>query len=90
MIDIEDIIEGESYACKFKCKTMLNSQGIPVYGVIGQQYTWGDYEGLGIIKTRDLINQTLRLVDVDTKKDFIVSFGDVWDVDNVELGDEEE
>jgi len=87
MIKIEDITPGKSYACKFKVETMLDSFGrvpglsdTPLKGV-------GTYEGLGILMQRDSDQRLVKLQDEKSKKEFVVSFDDIWDVDEVEWED---
>jgi hypothetical protein len=85
MIDIEDIIVGESYACKFRVKTMLDELGrpapnltdIPLDGV-------GIYEGIGILMTRDTEQRLVKLKDEKSSNEFVVSYDDIWDVDTVD------
>ena len=84
MIKIEDITPGKSYACKFKTETMLDTYGripglsdTPLKGV-------GTYEGLGILMQRDSDKRLVKLQDEKSKKEFVVSFDDIWDVDEVE------
>ena len=84
MIKIEDITPGKSYACKFKTETMLDTFGripglsdTPLKGV-------GTYEGLGILIQRDSDQRLVKLQDEKSKKEFVVSFDDIWDVDEVE------
>tara|TARA_B100001287_G_scaffold252208_1_gene233989 strand:- start:3632 stop:3901 length:270 start_codon:yes stop_codon:yes gene_type:complete len=87
MIKIEDITPGKSYACKFKTETMLDTYGrvpglsdTPLKGV-------GTYEGLGILMQRDSDQRLVKLKDEKSKKEFVVSFDDIWDVDEVEWQD---
>ena len=87
MIKIEDITPGKSYACKFKTETMLDTYGripglsdTPLKGV-------GTYEGLGILIQRDSDQRLVKLQDEKSKKEFVVSFDDIWDVDEVEWED---
>ena len=84
MIKIEDITPGKSYACKFKTETMLDTYGripglsdTPLKGV-------GTYEGLGILMQRDSDQRLVKLQDEKSKKEFVDSFDDIWDVDEVE------
>ena len=91
MIDILDIKEGESYACKFKVDTMLDERGrphpnlsdIPLRGP-------GVYEGLGILLKRDTKTELVELQDEKTKKTFVVPFADIWDIDTVDWIDDTE
>ena len=81
---IEDITPGKSYACKFKVETMLDTYGrvpglsdTPLKGV-------GTYEGLGVLIQRDTEKRLVKLKDEKSSKEFVVSFDDIWDVDEVE------
>ena len=84
MIKIEDVKPGESYACKFRVETMLDTFGrvpglsdTPLKGV-------GTYEGLGVLVARDMKTRLVELEDEKSKKKFVVSFDDIWDIDTVE------
>jgi hypothetical protein len=85
MIDITDITPGESYACKFRVETMLDTMGrpapnlsdVPVKGV-------GMYEGIGVLMQRDTEQRLVKLQDQKSSKEFVVSFDDIWDVDVIE------
>lgn len=84
-IDILDITPGESYACKFRVETLLDTMGrpapnlsdVPVKGT-------GTYEGLGVLVQRDLEQRLVLLHDDASRRDFVVSFDDIWDIDTVE------
>ena len=84
MIKIEDVTPGKSYACKFKVETMLDTNGRPPglsdTPLAGVQM----YEGLGVISQRDSEKRLVKLQDDKSKKEFVVSFDDIWDVDEVE------
>ena len=89
MISIEDITPGKSYACKFRVETMLDTFGrvpglsdTPLKGV-------GTYEGLGVLTQRDTNKRLVKLQDEKSKKEFVVSFDDIWDVDEVEWSEDE-
>lgn len=89
MIAIEDVKPGKSYACKFRVETMLDTFGripglsdTPLKGV-------GTYEGLGILIQRDSGQRLVKLQDEKSKKEFVVGFDDIWDVDEVEWSDDE-
>ena len=69
MIKIEDIIAGESYACRFK---------------------HNEYEGIGLLLTRDLEQKIVKLRDTESLLEFIVPFDNIWDVDYVKWSDEAE
>jgi len=85
MIAIEDITPGESYACKFRVETMLDTLGrpapnlsdVPVKGV-------GMYEGLGVLMQRDTEQRLVKLQDQKSSKEFVVSFDNIWDIDVIE------
>ena len=81
---IEDITPGKSYACKFRVETMLDEFGrvpgltdTPLAGV-------KMYESLGVLIQRDTEQRLVKLQDEKSKKEFVVSFDDIWDVDEVE------
>lgn len=84
MIKIEDITPGKSYACKFRVETMVDTFGrIPGLSdtpLAGLKL----YEGLGILIQRDSEKRLVKLQDEKSKKEFVVSFDDIWDVDEVE------
>lgn len=86
MIDIKDITPGDSYACKYRVVTMLNSAGLPNTSLkIGEAGgTPALYESLGVLMQRDLDNKCVRVKDVDTGVEFVVPFQDIWDVDTVD------
>jgi len=90
MIDVLDIQPGERYGCKFRTVTMLNDQGEPATGSPGDSFPGpGVYESIGIIQTRDLENQKVKLIDTVSRLTFVVSFDDIWDIDTIEvIGDE--
>ena len=90
MIDILDIKEGESYACKFKVECMLDVMGRPHPNLSDQPIKGpGIYEGLGILMKRDTKSQLVELRDEKSKKTFVVPFTDIWDIDTVEWVDDE-
>jgi len=85
MIKIEDVTVGKAYACKFKVETMLDTLGRPAPNLSDQPLRGkGMYEGLGILAERDMNTRLVKLVDEKTKKEFVVSFDDIWDIDTVE------
>lgn len=88
-MDIKDIPAGESWACRFKTTTFLDSNGAPVEAnslQLGQAHPGvpGVYEGIGVIQVRDLENNRVQLQDVESLKQFTVAFEDCWDVDTIE------
>ena len=79
MIDIKNVVEGQSYACKFRSTTLLDLEGQP-----HPQGSIGDYEGVGVILRRDLDAALVRLADQKTGQEFVVGFDNIWDVDTIE------
>ena len=80
MIEIEDVVPGESYTCKFRVETMLDTYSrvpglsdTPVKGV-------GVYEGVGVLVAIDVKSRLVDLQDVVSKKMFVVGFDDIWDI----------
>lgn len=91
MIDIEDVVPGNSYACKFKVRTMLDTLGRPAPNLSDQPLAGeGNYEGLGVLVARDLNTRLVKLQDEKSKKEFVVSFDDIWDIDTVDWVEEDE
>lgn len=87
---IEDCVAGESWGCKFRVHTFVNSKGQPVNTAnlqIGQPVRGGKpgiYEGFGIIQKRDTHKRLVELWDDTVKRTWIVSWQDCWDCDRVE------
>lgn len=85
MMKIEDITPGNSYACKFKVRTMLDTLGRPAPNLSDQPLAGeGNYEGVGVLMQRDTDQRLVKLKDEKSSKEFVVSFDDIWDVDEVE------
>ena len=88
MIDILDITPGESYACKFRVETMLDALGRPPglsdTPLAGVQM----YESLGVLMQRDTEQRLVKVQDEKSKKAFVVSFDDIWDIDTVDWVEE--
>lgn len=89
MLELEDITAGSSYACKFRTRTFVDAEGAPVRATnlqLGQAHpgTPGEYQGLGVIRTRDVEQRLLRVVDTASNLEFTVSWDDVWDVDTID------
>jgi len=90
MYKIEDIIPGNSYGCKFKVTTMLDIHDRP-NGLSDTPLKGpGEYEGFGVLQARDLESRMVELYDTTARKMFVVSFDDIWDIDDVEWVDGEE
>lgn len=88
MIDILEVKPGESYACKFRVETMLDTLGRPAPNLSDTPLQGpGVYEGLGVLMQRDTEQRLVRLQDSATQKEFVVSFDDIWDIDTVEWRD---
>lgn len=86
MIEIENIIPGNAYACKFRVTTMLDEHGRPAPNLTDTPLNGvGVYEGFGLLKQRDIEKELVIVVDDKSSKEFIVSFSDIWDVDAVEF-----
>ena len=88
MIDIREVEVGKSYACKFKVERMLDTFGripglsdTPLAGL-------GWYEGFGELMQRDSEKQLVKILDEKSKKEFVVPFDQIWDVDEVEYVEE--
>ena len=88
MIDIRDITPGESYACKFRVTTMLDTMGRPAPNLSDVPLKGpGVYEGFGVLHTRDTEQELVELKDETSGKMFVVPYADIWDVDVVEWTD---
>jgi hypothetical protein len=92
-MNIKDITVGESWGCRFRTTTFLDSQGNPVKAdnlQLGQTHpgTPGEYTGIGVIQVRDLENQRVQLQDVATLEQFTVAFDDCWDIDTIEWAED--
>lgn len=89
MIDIEKVVEGKSYACRFSIITACDSNGQPVPNLSGNtDIADKKYESLGIIVQRDQSNNLVRLIDEPSRLQFIVPFENIWDIDEIEWVDE--
>jgi len=84
---IEEVQTGKSYACKFKVETMLDTLGRPP-GLSDTPLAGpGLYESLGVLMQRDTEKRLVKLKDEKSSKEFVVSFDDIWDIDEVEWVD---
>ena len=79
--DMTEIKPGKSYACKFKVETMLDTFGRPPGLSDTPLRGPGMYEGFGVIRVRDTESKLVRVIDEASKKEFIVSWNDCWDID---------
>lgn len=88
MMDIREITPGNSYACKFKVKTMLDTLGRPAPNLSDTPLKGeGMYEGIGVLMQRDTEQELVMLKDEKSSKEFVVPFSDIWDVDEIEWVD---
>jgi len=84
-IEIENITPGNSYACKFRVETMLDALGRPAPNLSDQPLAGVKmYEGIGVLMQRDTDQRLVLLKDEKSSKEFVVSFDDIWDIDEVE------
>jgi hypothetical protein len=87
-MNLEDLKPGESWACKFKVVTFLDTDGnvIDKNVSVGEKHPGvpGVYESLGIIQVRDLDSNLVKLLDTKTNKEFCVNWEDCWDADVIE------
>ena len=88
MIDIRKVEVGKSYAYKFKVEHILDEydripglSDTPIKGL-------GWYEGFGELMQRDSEKQLVKILDEKSKKEFVVPFDQIWDVDVVEYVEE--
>jgi hypothetical protein len=88
MIDIRKVEVGKSYACKFKVEHILDEydripglSDTPIKGL-------GWYEGFGELMQRDSEKQLVKILDEKSKKEFVVPFDQIWDIDVVEYVEE--
>lgn len=89
MIDILDIIPGNSYACKFKVVTLMDTLDRPAPNLSDTPVKGpAVYESIGILKQRDIENRMVLLVDEKSNREFAVSFDDIWDIDTIEWTEE--
>ena len=85
-MNMQDLEVGNSYACRFRIKTLLDTQGRPWNPLDNTQTAQGegDYTSLGVIKIRDLEQQLVELEDTASGASFVVAWDDCWDIDTVE------
>ena len=92
MIDILDIEPGKSSACKF----VLRNVPMDEFGRPGGMMSladlpikkYGDYESIGVLKTRDIEKELVEVIDEKGGKTYVVSFADIWDIDYAEFAEE--
>ena len=83
----DDITSGDMWACKYRTTRMLGHDGNPVRNLAVGETARGPglYESLGVIVTRDRMNQRLEVVDVHDQTRHVVNYSDVWDIDRAVL-----
>lgn len=92
-LTIEDCTAGESWGCRFRAHTFVDSEGKPVSTKnlqIGQPVKNGKpgiYEGFGIIQKRDNEKRLVELWDNSADRTWVVSWQDCWDIDRIEWQD---
>mgnify|MGYP000179462471 FL=1 len=89
MIDIKEITVGKSYGCKFRVKNVPLDEFGRLGGLLSLAdlpiAKYGDYEGFGFLKQRDTEQELVVVVDEKSDKEFVCEYADIWDVDEVEL-----
>jgi len=86
LIGIDEVTAGVSYACRFRVETVLDKDNRPA-NPASPPVSKGFYESLGIIIQRDLANQLVLVKDTRNFQEYVVSFGDIWDIDTIEWVD---
>ena len=87
-MQIQDIPAGESWACRFRTTTFVDSEGEPIdpHVQVGEAHPGspGEYESIGVIQVRDQASELVQLQCIKTLRQFTVSFAACWDLDTVE------
>ena len=79
----QDIQAGKSYACLYTTTIGLDSDGnIPDDPTLATNQE--PLTGFAIISKRDTQQRLLTVVDVNLALEIVVSYDDVWDIDEVE------
>lgn len=88
---IQDCTPGTSWAARFRVTTWLDLDGNPTappqgleLGQTPDNARIGEYTSLGVISTRDLEHQLVRVQDTASTHEFVVDSTDIWDIDTVE------
>ena len=94
MIDIREITPGQAYGCKFVVRNIPLDEWDRPGGLLSMADVpikrYGDYEGFGYLKQRDVEQQLVVVVDDASGREFVCGFDDIWDVDDIELIESEE
>jgi len=90
MKTLDDLPAGESWATRFKTTTFLDDAGQPITAenlAIGQAHPGapGEYEGIGVISTRDSAKQLVRVTCISSGTTHVVNYADCWAWDRVEV-----
>lgn len=87
-MDITEVTPGNSYACKFRVKTLLDDLGRPAPNLSDRPLAGEKiYEGIGVLMQRDSEAELVKLKDEKSGREFVVPFADIWDVDTVDWVD---
>ena len=91
-MNLEELEPGQAWACRFKTVTFLDAQGLPVITPNLQQGqahpgTPGEYTSLGIVLTRDIANQRVRIQDTASDQVFVVDWSNCWAADSIQWVD---
>lgn len=86
-----DIKPGRSYACYYTLRDIPLDEfdrpgGLYSLADLPIKRT-GDWEGFGVIQTRDTEQQLLEVFDTTLKRTFVVAYADVRDIDTAEYAD---
>lgn len=52
------------------------------------RFRHNEYEGIGLLLTRDLEQKIVKLRDTQSLMEFVVGFDNIWDIDHVKWTDE--
>ena len=85
----QDIVPGQSYACYYTLRDipldkwnrpggLLSLADVPIHRT-------GDWEGFGVIQTRDTQQELFEIWDTELKRTFVVAWQDCRDIDVAEL-----
>jgi len=90
VIDIREITPGRAYGCKFKVKEARdefdrkwpNMSDTPFHH-------YAEVEGFGFLKQRDTEQELVVVIDEKSEQEFVCTYDDIWDVDEVEIIEDE-
>lgn len=66
---------------------MIDIKDVQVGKSYACRFRDGLYEGLGILILRDVDQQLVKLRDERSNEEYIVSFDNIWDIDEIEWTD---